>query len=101
MFKKLRAMYSGWDRLQERIKELEVVVRDRTEIAVDVNRDGINHVIVIGTYQGHDFVQTYTLRAVDLQDLIQQLRVMEKYGAVRRVDAPPEVRAVVKHSYRY
>ena len=83
-----------------RITELENLVRDRTNIAVDVGFKSANHVIVVGRYKNADYVQSYTLETPDLNALIDQLRQMERHGAVKRIDAPPQFRAVFERDIR-
>ena len=99
--KKLKGIVAGYDadlrNAHARIAELEKLVRDRTNIAVDVGFRDANHVIVVGRYRNADYVQTYTLNAPDLSSLIADLRQMEKHGIVRRLDAPPVFRAVFEH----
>ena len=101
--KKLKSIVAGYDadlrNAHARIAELEKLVRDRTNIAVDVGFRSMNHVIVVGRYKGADYVQTYTLDTPDIAALIDQLRQMERHGAVRRVDAPPPFRAVFEHEF--
>lgn len=103
--KKLKVIVAGYDidlritradiqRAHARIEELEKLVRDRTNIAVDVGFRGASHVIVVGRYKNADYVQTYSLDTPHLTALIGQLRDMERHGSVRRVDAPPQFRAV-------
>ncbi|MBR7777399.1 hypothetical protein [Undibacterium rugosum] len=103
-FKKLRRIVESHDvelcAAHARIAQLETVLRERTNIAVDVGfRDG-NHVIVIGRYKNTDYVQTYSLSDGDISAIIEQLRMMERYGAVKRVDAPPRIRGVFAHEFR-
>jgi len=96
--KKLKAIVAGYDdgmrNANARIAEIEKLVRERTNIAVDVGFKSASHVIVVGRYKNADYVQTYALDTPDLAALIDQLRQMERHGAVRRVDAPPQFRAV-------
>lgn len=96
--KKLKAIVDGYDNemrnANARIAELEKLVRERTNIAVDVGFKSASHVIVVGRYKNADYVQTYALDTPDLAALIDQLRQMERHGAVRRVDAPPQFLAV-------
>lgn len=98
--KKLREMVANYDsdlcKAHARISELETLVRDRTNIAVDVGFKTASHVIIVGRYKDADYVQTYGLDTPDLAVLIDQLRQMERHGAVRRVDAPPQFRAVFR-----
>lgn len=96
--KKLKTIVGCYDadlrNAHTRIAELEKLVRDRTNIAVDVGFKSASHVIVVGRYKDADYVQTYALDTPDLAALIDQLRQMERHGVVRRVDAPPQFRAV-------
>lgn len=102
--KKLRKIVSSYDSdfamyaanlkyAQARITELEQLVKDRTNIAVDLGFRSANHVIVVGRYKNADYVQTFQING-QLNDIVDRLREMEKYGEVRRVDGPPAVRAV-------
>lgn len=96
--KKLKAIVAGYDtdlrNAHTRIAELEKLVKDRTNIAVDVGFRRASHVIVIGRYRNADYVQTFEMDTPSLGGLIEQLRERERYGSVKRVDAPPQFRAV-------
>lgn len=96
--KRAKAIVSSYDAdladAHRRITQLETLVRERTNIAVDVGFKTATHVIVVGRYKGADYVQTYSVDPKDLTHLIDLLRRMERYGAVRRIDGPPVVRAV-------
>jgi hypothetical protein len=89
-------------RLVSRMNSLERVLRERTDIAVDVGspvRDSLgSHVIVIGRYNRQHYVQTYTIKEEDLVHLVHQLREMERYGRVMTIDAPPVVRAAFRNA---
>ena len=97
LIRKLMAIAANYDgdfrRLRSRIDDLDALVRDRTNIAVDVGFRGANHVIVVGRYRNTDYVQTYTLDGLDIGEMIEHLRRLEKNAVVRRVDAPPVFRA--------
>lgn len=103
--KKLKRIVAGYDEnlrcAHARILELEQLVKDRTNIAVDVGFRSANHVIVIGRYKNADYVQTYQIDTPEMSGLIDQLREMQKYGEVRRVDAPPSFRAVFKRDLSF
>lgn len=99
-FKTLRAIVATHDAdraaLHRRMDQLDRLVRERTDIAVDVRFQEPNYVIVVGRYKNVDYVQTYTLRTDSLGYLIDILKDMERVGCVRVVDAPPHMRAVVR-----
>lgn len=103
-FNKLRQIVRGYDadrlRMVRAMEQLEAIVRERTDIAVDVDYRGMASIILVGRYRNADFVQTYTLSERDLPGLIDRLRDMERYGQVRRADGPPEFSAVVKHALK-
>jgi hypothetical protein len=96
-FKKLIAVVNSYDAdlraAHVHIADLEKLVRDRTTISVDVGLHGCSHVIVMGRYRNTDFVQTYEVRHDELGKLIDHLQRASHYGVVRRVDAPPQIRA--------
>lgn len=98
-FKKLKAIVRNYDTdrrtVDSRITELEKLIKDRTNIAVDANFNDASHVIVIGRYKNADYVQTFKIDASSLGGLIEQLRAHERHGSVKRVDVPPQFRAVI------
>jgi len=97
-FRKLRVIVSSYNadlqNAHARIAELEKLVRDRTNIAVDVGFKSASHVIVVGRYKNADYIQSFEMREPDLAVLIDRLREQSRYGVVRRVDAPPAFTAV-------
>ncbi len=101
--KKLKTIVAGYDadlrNAHARIAELEKLVRDRTNIAVDVGFKSASHVIVAGRYKNADYVPTYALDTQDFAALIDQLRMMERTAVVRRIDAPPQFRAVFAREF--
>jgi len=98
--KKLKLIVAGYDadlrNAHARIATLEALVRDHTNIAVDVGFRDANHVIVVGRYKNSDYVQSFSLPEQEMRPLIDRLRDMSKYGRVARVDAPPVFRAAFK-----
>ena len=81
--------------LNARIDQLDKLVKDRTDIAANVGHRGPkNHVIVIGRYKNVDYVQTYELGDMEFLGLLDMLHKIERHGVVRRLDAPPVMRAV-------
>lgn len=98
--KKLKAIvatyYVNLDALHSRIDKLDALVRDRTDISVDVSmtRKNPSQVIVTGQYRNSDYVQVFNVDTDDLALLIDMLRDMQRHGVVRRVDAPIGFKAV-------
>jgi hypothetical protein len=92
----VRSYVTDMRELRTRMNELNKLVRDRTDIAVDVRFREPNYVIVIGRYGKTDYVQTYSVRSDDLGYLIDMLTKMQRHAQVRIVDGPPEVKAAIK-----
>ena len=98
--KKLKQIVLNYDAdlkiAHNRISELEKIIKERTNIAVDVGFRDANHIIVVGRYKNADYVQTYQIKTQEMSRLIDQLRDMQKYGDVKFVDEPPQFKAVFK-----
>lgn len=98
--KKLRHIVASYDStlrsLRGQINRAELLIRERTEAAVDIGYHGGNHVIVIGSYRGADYIQSYTVSTHDFASFIEHLKAQSRYQRISRVDAPPEFRAVIK-----
>lgn len=101
-FKKLRKIVQDYNHDREylimRIAELEKILRDRTSLNVDIHHKGLNHVIMVGRYKNTDWIQTYTIDGKDFHHLVDQLKHMQRYGVVDRVDAPPQMSAAIRSS---
>jgi hypothetical protein len=90
------------DRIHQRIAELEKIVRDRTEVAVDVNqRYGASYVIVVGRYRNNDYIQTYVVPADEFEYLIERLKRESRYGQITKIDAAPGLKEVVQRQVGY
>lgn len=79
----------------DRISTLEQIIKNRTDIAADINYRGNNYIITIGRYRGVEYIQTFTVPADELMYTITKLRDMSRYGNVRCIDAPPDMRCVI------
>lgn len=78
----------------EKMVFLDKLIKDRTDIAVDVHRRDMNTVIVVGRYKNADYINCFKLAAEEFPHLIERLKDMEQYGTVRRMDSFPEFRAI-------
>lgn len=89
--------------LEGHIAATNQIIRERTDIAVDVgfSRKDMNTVIVVGRFRGCDYVQTYQLAPDNIGDIINRLKEMERHGVVRRVDAPPHIVGAFKRDLQY
>ena len=82
--------------VRRRMDKLDRLIRERTDIAVDVRFGEPNYVIVVGRYKNADYVQTYSVKSDDLGYLVDMLKNMERHAQVRIVDAPPGMKTVVR-----
>lgn len=83
--------------IENRAISLESRLKEVTDIGVDVHYRDLNSVIVIGRYKNNDYVQCYHVGQDNIASLIDRLKEMERYANVRRIDSPPEFRAVLKN----
>lgn len=88
------------DQCMVQLNVVEGYVKKATKIHVDIpaSSKDFTKVIVIGTYRGKDHVQVFGVRPGSIDGLIEQLREMQRYAVVERIDAPLEVHATVKRS---
>ena len=84
--------------LHQRIDALEKILRERTEMNVDVSVDGRCRVILIGNFKGSGYIQDYQVSANDFGQLVDQLRHMQRYASARTIDCPPQFRATFERA---
>ena len=80
-------------KLNIRIQHLESLLRNRTDIAADLNFNDMNTIIVIGKYRNLDYVQTYHLQ--DINSVIEYLEKLKRTGTVKIVDCPPQMKYII------
>lgn len=81
--------------LKSGLSSLDARLAEMTDIGIDVSYRGRdpNHIIIVGRYKNQDFVQTFTIDGDDINYFVNLLKEMERHARVRRVDAPPQMRA--------
>ena len=86
-----------------RLVQAENTIKDRTDISADVHFHGPNRnqIIVTGRYRSRDYIQVFTLADNELRTVIDQLREMERYGVVDKVDAICDMKAVIERELRF
>lgn len=96
----LNLIVNGVDSCRAQLGIVESYVKRATKVHVDIPGDMQNYtrVVVIGRYRGKDHVQIFSLRPGSIDGLIEQLREMQRYAEIGRVDAPLEIDATVKRS---
>ncbi len=86
------------------IKKGVQIIKDRTNIHADVHihKNHPSEVIMIGRYNNMDYIQTFSIENDhDFVNLVSQLRDMEKYGVVQRVDAPLMLKAHIMQDLEF
>lgn len=70
------------------IKKLKTDIDKQFNIDLDIDtRPNINtNVIVTGTYKGEQYIKLYQLNPKDFNDLVEQLKIREKFGEIRNID---------------
>lgn len=88
---------ANFRRLESAVKDLENEIRKRTRIGVDLGATPhhINFAVVVGTFQGRDYVEVVRMEQQAFNGICQQLREMKRHGHVQTIDAPPVMRAVL------
>jgi hypothetical protein len=83
------------------LKQIEAMRRFlqlTTDCHVDVamHRDVPHTVILIGSYNGQDYVRVAAINTEGFQHLVRMLKDMERYCEVRTIDAPRDVRFMLR-----
>lgn len=104
-FKKLRIIVKNYDadkaRTNSRISAAENFIRERTEVHADIHTKSPCQMVMIGRYQGKDFVNIYAVGQGEFESLLKHLREVDKYARPGRFDSPwPEVNAVIDREFR-
>ena len=94
----LSFVVNGMDACVARTQTVERYVKKATKVHIDlaVVEGNYTKVIVIGTYRGKDHVQIFSLRPGSIDGLIDQLRDMQRYAEIERIDGPMEIVATMK-----
>ena len=71
------------------IKKLKSDIDKQFNIDLDIDtKPNINaNVIVTGIYKGEQYIKLYELKHRDFNDLVEQLKIREKFGEIRNIDA--------------
>jgi len=86
-----------------RANAAERVIRDRTDLSVDVSahKNSPSTVIVTGRYKGMDYVQVFNVSHDSFGELVDQLREQNRFATTRYIDTvSPVVREVIDREVR-
>lgn len=95
------SIVENFGRVKSSVRSLDSKIAELTDIGVDYSYRGKdpNHIIIVGRYKNVDIVQTFSIHGQDLDYLMNLLKDMERHARVKFVDAPPEIRAVMKRNF--
>lgn len=102
-FKKLRRIVSTYDEnfdfVCKKADKAVRIIKQRTNVHIDMAMGGKdpNQVVVMGSYKGRDYVQTYSLHSDSFREIIEHLKGLQEYGTVKRIDAVMGTEAVLKY----
>lgn len=82
-----------------RAEQAEKVIRDRTDLHADIHHRGENWIILIGRHKGRDYIQTFSTGREDFDRFVFTMRDMCRYAQARKMDCPPQMKAVVEHEF--
>lgn len=82
--------------LRNDLSILAKIIKERTTVSADVNFNAPSHVIVIGRYNNHDFIQCYQMKDSHFARIVDQLKHEAKFAQVRLVDSMPQFSATIK-----
>ncbi len=87
-------------RLSKRIMDTEQVIRERTDLHVDVHNRGKSYAILIGEYRGRDYIKAFHVPHNSIPELIGQMRNLERYATTRRIDCHPFLDVAFEHEFK-
>lgn len=84
--------------LRSAIDDLDEVLRERTQLAVDVPamRNYPATVVLVGRYNENDFVQVYQIFPEDFGALVDHVKQLSRYAKLTNVDAPFQLREYIR-----
>lgn len=79
------------------------IIKERTEYHIDVHghAKSSSYMILIGKYHNRDFIKCYPINDYDLSQLVERCRGEEKYANRGRIDAHPELSAVINNKLNH
>ena len=57
------------------------------DLDIDIKTNINANVIITGIYRGEEYIKLYDLNPKDFNDLVEQLKIKEKFGEIRNIDA--------------
>ena len=57
------------------------------DLDIDIKTNINANLIITGIYRGEEYIKLYDLNPKDFNDLVEQLKIKEKFGEIRNIDA--------------
>jgi len=100
-FLSITSIHNQLSRQANELNELREIIKERTKYHIDVHQKSNSQVILIGKYHNRDFVKCYNIHDKDLDYLIDHCIKLEKYSTLGKIDAMPELNAVINNLLGY
>lgn len=85
------------DFLIDEIRNARLMITERTTVHADVHyKSGLDSIIVVGRYRGHDYVRCFQVETKDFHEFIEIFKRIEPRSRVGRIDVFPSFSGVVE-----
>lgn len=87
------------NRMMASINTMNLTVNERCEVHADIHYKFPHQIIVVGRYNGRDYVRIFDVADSTFRELIERLRYEERNSRVGRFDTPtwPSLSVVYPH----
>lgn len=86
--------------LEEDMKDATALIRDRTEVSVDVGIRGPSRIVLTGRYRNNDYMEIFDIPDKDFTYVVDMLKGMRKTHEVRCVEGPFQMKSLFEHAKR-
>lgn len=98
--KHFKTLEQGLVLLEGDMKEVTDLIRDRTEVSVDVGIKGPYRIVLTGRYRGNDYMEIFDIPDKDFAYVVDMLKGMRKTHEVRVLDGPFQMKGLFEHTKR-
>lgn len=97
----IESIQKRYNSLNIKVNEAIKVIKYRTEINADIRLHGPNRnqIIVVGRYRNKDYIEVYTITDKDVNYIVDQLKEMQKYGVVNKIDSVPMLKKAISRNF--
>lgn len=78
-------------------------IQERTDLNTDIafTKHSHTHVIVMGRYKNRDYVEVFSIRSDNLNDVVPILRDMQEHAKLRHADGPISLKEVLNRECKF